>query len=257
VLEQLAALAKIAEIDAVALRSDIELKEIPERMSELAADVQRLGEMLEAERTEVKDAATLLSAQEEEMQNQNQALAKSKAKSARARNMREADAVERELEVIRRTMKEREEEREKLRVAIEKRSGSVQKHEKELAELRRFEEEEKAKADARLAELRAHREQVMQGRRELAALLPPEVLRRYDMVREKRAGIGAAPVNAGICAGCHTSLRPMQVIAAIRGETFEQCPRCQRFLFSPEALKGTVEAAAASAADDGGDDSDG
>jgi hypothetical protein len=253
VIEQLAALAKIAEIDAVALRSDIELKEIPERMAELAADVQRLGELLDAERTEVKDAATLLSAQEEEMQNQNQALAKSKAKSARARNMREADAVERELEVIRRTMKEREEERDKLRAAIEKRNGSVNKHEKELAELKRFEDEEKAKAETRLGELRAHREKVMQGRRELAALLPPEVIRRYDQIREKRAGIGAAPIKAGICAGCNTSLRPNQVIAALRGETFEQCPRCQRFLFTPEVLKGQEAPASGPDPDDADD----
>ena len=237
-IEQLAALAKIAEIDSEALRSDTELKEIPERMAELAADVQRLGELLDAERAEIKDAANLLSAQEEEMNNQNQSLAKSKAKSARARNMREADAVERELEVIRRTMKEREEEREKLRAAIEKRSGSVAKHEKELAELQRFEHDEKAKAETRLAELRAHLEQVMGGRRELAAVLPPEVLRGYDRIRKGRGGVGAAPVKNGICAGCNTSLRPMQVIATTRGETFEQCPRCQRFLFSQEVLKG-------------------
>lgn len=242
-IEQLAALAKIAQIDAEALRSDTELKEIPERMAELAADVQRLGQLLDAERAEIKDAATLLAAQEEEMQSQNQALAKSKAKSARARNMREADAVERELEVIRRTMKEREEEREKLRTAIDKRGGSVAKHEKELAELQRFEQEEQQKAETRLAELRAHREQVMAGRRELAAILPPEIVRRYDMIREKRAGIGAAPVKNGICAGCNTSLRPQQVIAALRMETFEQCPRCQRFLFAPDALKGGAEAA--------------
>ena len=45
-LEQLAALAKIADIDAEALRSDTELKEIPERLGELDSDVKRLGEML-------------------------------------------------------------------------------------------------------------------------------------------------------------------------------------------------------------------
>ena len=243
-IEQLAALAKIADIDSEALRSDTELKEIPERMAELAADVQRLGELLDAERAEIKDATALLSAQEEEMQTQNQSLAKSKAKSARARNMREADAVERELEVIRRGMKEREEEREKLRAAIGKRNGSVAKHEQELTELKRYELEEKGKADTRLAELTAHRDRVMQGRRELAALLPPEVMRRYDMIRKARAGVGAAPVKSGICAGCHTSLRPQQVVSAMRGDSFEQCPRCQRFLFSPEALKAGQEPAA-------------
>jgi len=241
VIEQLAALAKIADIDAEALRSDTELKEIPERIAELDGDVKRLGELLEAERAEVRDATTLLSTQEEEMQNQSQALARSKAKSARARNTREVDAVERELEVIRRQMKEREEERAKLRAAIEKRNGSLNKHEKELAELQKFAGEEKHKADARLIELQAERERVMAGRRELAAMIPPEVLRRYDMVREKRAGIGAAAVKNGICAGCHTSLRPNQVIAAMRGETFEQCPRCQRLLFSPDSLKGPAD----------------
>jgi predicted nucleic acid-binding Zn-ribbon protein len=236
VLEQLAALAKIADIDAEALRSDTELKEIPERMAALDGDVARLGELLAAERTEVDEAAALLSAQEEELQNQSQALARSKAKSARARNVREADAVDRELEVIRRSMKEREEERETLRAAIAKRRGSIEKHEKELAELQRFALDEKQKAQVRLEELRALRERVMAGRRELAAKLPPGTLRRYEMIREKRSA-GAVPIKSGICGGCNTQVRPNQAIAVLRGETFEQCPHCQRLLFSPEAIK--------------------
>jgi predicted nucleic acid-binding Zn-ribbon protein len=218
------------------LRSDTELKEIPERIAELDSDVKRLGEMLAAERADVEEAAALLATQEDELQNQSQALARSKAKSARARNMREADAVERELDVIRRSMKDREEERENLRAAIEKRRGSIQKHEKELAELQGFAGEETKKAEARVAELQALREKVMAGRRELTAKLPADVLRRYEMIREKRSA-GAVPIKSGICGGCNTSLRPNQVVAVLRGDTFEQCPRCQRLLFSPEAIK--------------------
>jgi len=209
VLEQLAALARIAEIDAEALRSD----------------------------TELKDASALLAAQEDELQNQNQALARSKAKSARARNMREADAVERELEVIRRSMKDREEERQTLKAAIDKRNEKMGKHETELAELRKFAEEERQKADTRTAELQQVREKVMAGRRELAAKIPADVLRRYEMIRDKRQA-GAVAIKNGICLGCNTSVRPNQAIAVLRGETFEQCPRCQRLLFSPEAIKG-------------------
>jgi predicted nucleic acid-binding Zn-ribbon protein len=242
VLEQLAALSKIADIDSDALRSDLELKEIPERIAELDSDVRRLGELLDAERNELKEADSLLGAQDEELQNQSQALARSKAKGARARNMRETDAVERELEVIRRSMKDREEERETLKAAIQKRRGSVDKHEKELAELVRFAAEEKQKADTRLSELRAILDRVMAGRRELAAKLPADVLRRYQLIRDKRAGVGAVPVKGNICTGCNTSLRPNQVIAVLRGETFEQCPRCQRLLFSPDAAAKADEA---------------
>ena len=99
VIEQLAALAKIADIDAEAFAIRQELKEIPERLAELDNDVKRLGELLDAERSSSTTPTALLVAQDEEMKNQNQSLARSKAKGARARNMREADAVERELEV--------------------------------------------------------------------------------------------------------------------------------------------------------------
>jgi predicted nucleic acid-binding Zn-ribbon protein len=240
VLEQLAALAKIADIDAEALRSDTELKQIPERLSELDNDVKRLGEMLSAERTELNEADALLVAQDEELQNQSQSLARSKAKGARARNMRETDAVDRELEVIRRSMKEREEGRATLRAAIDKRRGSVAKHEKELADLQQFATEERQKAEVRIAELQAVRDKVMAGRRELAAKIPADVMRRYDLIRDKRSA-GAVPIKSGICGGCNTSVRPNQAIAVLRGETFEQCPRCQRIMFSPEAIKAYEE----------------
>jgi predicted nucleic acid-binding Zn-ribbon protein len=236
VLEQLAALAKIADIDAEALRSDTELKEIPARLEELEGDVKRLGELLDAERSDLAEADALLSAQEEELHNQSQSLAKSKAKSARARTMREADAVEKELEVIRRLMKEREEERQSLRSAIEKRRGSVGKHEKELAQLQQLAADERTKAEVRMAELQAVRDRVMAGRRELAAKVPADVLKRYELIRDRRSA-GASPMKGRICGGCNTSLPPNQTIAVSKGETFEQCPRCQRFLFSPEAIK--------------------
>jgi predicted nucleic acid-binding Zn-ribbon protein len=241
VLDRLAALAKIAEIDAEALRTDTELADIPARLLELDQNVKKLGELLEAEKQELRDADALVATADGEIQTQSQNLAKSKAKGARARTTREADAVERELEVIRRQTKEREEERETLKAAIVKRRASVEKHEKEYSELQTFTAEERQRGETRLAELQKVRDGVIAGRRELAELIPKDTLRRYELIRDKRGGIGAVAVKGGICAGCHTSLPPQQKIAVTRGETFEQCPRCQRFLFSPEALKKFAE----------------
>jgi predicted nucleic acid-binding Zn-ribbon protein len=238
VIEQLAALAKIADIDAEALRADTELRDIPLRTDALQADLKKLSELLAAEKQQVIDADRLLHAAEEEIANQNQSLARSKAKGARVRNTREADAVERELETIRRTTKEREAERDTLREAIGKRRSSVEKHEREFAEFERYATEEQTKAVTRLAELTQMRERILTGRGELAAKVPADVLRRYEMIRSKRQGIGVAPLKDGMCSGCFVVLTPQQVIALNRGEgdEFAQCPRCQRFLYSPEAI---------------------
>jgi predicted nucleic acid-binding Zn-ribbon protein len=236
VIEQLVALAKIADIDAEALRADNELRDIPQRMEALRSDVKKLGELLAAEKQQVSDAERLLGAQEDELSNQSQSLAKSKAKGARVRNTREADAVERELETIRRLMKERETERDALREAIGKRRVSLEKHERELSELETYAAQETQKADARLAELNQVRERILSGRSELAVKVPADVLRRYEMIRSKRQGIGVAAIKDSTCSGCFVVLTPQQVIAIQRAEDFAQCPRCQRILYSPQAV---------------------
>ncbi|MDD9936974.1 MAG: hypothetical protein OXT09_25410 [Myxococcales bacterium] len=243
-LEELAALAKIAEIDARALATDTELEEIPARMTELSSDVDKLRELLEAEKQDLAEADGLLKTQQDEMKGQSDALARSKAKSARAQTMREVDAVERELEVIRRSMREREEEREKLKAAIDKRRSSVEKHEQEFADLENFTSEEKANAEARLGELNQERSSILAGREELVKKVPGQIIRRYEMIRKKRSGVGAVTVRDGICIGCNTALRPNQNIAIQRHETFEQCPRCNRLLYSPHTIAKAEEAAA-------------
>ncbi|MET0388263.1 MAG: C4-type zinc ribbon domain-containing protein, partial [Polyangiales bacterium] len=236
VIEQLVALAKIAEIDAEALRADTELRDIPLRIEALQADVKKLSELLAAEKQQLADADRLLTAQEEELSNQNQSLARSKAKGARVRNTREADAVERELETIRRMMKDREGERDSLREAIGKRRGSVEKHEREFAEFERYATDEQTKASARLSEVSKAREVILVGRSEQVAKVPADVLRRYEMIRSKRQGIGVAPIKDSTCSGCFVVLAPQQVIAIQRSEEIAQCPRCQRMLYSPEAI---------------------
>jgi predicted nucleic acid-binding Zn-ribbon protein len=236
VIEQLAALAKIADIDAEALKAETELREIPARMDSLRDDVKKLSELLAAERQQIADADRLLAQQEEEINNQNQALAKSKAKGARARNLRETDAVERELETIRRLTKEREAERETLREAIGKRRSSVEKHERDFAELEKYATEEQTKADTRVAELTQIRDRALAGRSDLVPKVPADVMRRYEMIRNKRQGIGVAAIESGTCSGCFVVLAPQQVIAVQRAEEFVQCPRCVRFLYSREAI---------------------
>jgi uncharacterized protein len=237
VIEQLVALAKIADIDAEALRTETELREIPARIEGLLLDVKKLGELLAAEKNELADADRLLSAADDELANQNQLLAKSKQKGAKARNMREADAVERELETVRRLMKERETEKESLKEAISKRKGSVDKHEKELNELQSYADKEKTAGEQRVAELKQKLAEVLQGRAALMPKVPADVLRRYDMIRSKRQGLGVAFVKDNSCSGCFVVLTPQQVIGISRAEEFAQCPRCNRLLYSREAVQ--------------------
>ena len=123
-----------------------------------------------------------------------------------------------------------------LAIQMRRRRSSVDKHEREFSELEKFAAEEQTKADARVAELRQARDRILAGRSELATKVPADVLRRYEMIRNKRQGMGMAAIKEGSCSGCFVVLTPQQVIAIQRGDEFAQCPRCQRILYSPEAI---------------------
>jgi predicted nucleic acid-binding Zn-ribbon protein len=91
VIEQLVALAKIADIDAEALRADTELREIPQRMGTLQGDVKKLGELLAAEKQQLLDADKLLLAQDEEINNSSQRRAHSQHARGRRSRTRARD----------------------------------------------------------------------------------------------------------------------------------------------------------------------
>jgi uncharacterized protein len=235
VLEELAALIRLAQIDISTRDLEAELEQAPVRLKENQADLKRLQDLLDAERKQVEEAIGLLEAQEEEIKDQSQSLARSKSKSAKARTMREIEAVERELETVRRSIREREEERERLKTAIEQRKAILAQHERELEELAAFAAAEEKATVERIDRLTVEKSEVLSGRKDAVTKISPIILRRYELIRSRRGGAAAAPLKEDTCSGCFMILPP-QLANAIRiGETLEQCPRCSRFLYPAES----------------------
>jgi hypothetical protein len=164
-------------------------------------------------------------------------LSRAKGKGAKARNAREVDAAEREMEAVRRTMREREEERGRLREAMNKSRATLEQHQLEIGELRAVIEEDERKARARLDELNAQRTQVLTGRDAIVAQLEKTLVRRYERIREKR-GTAVVEVVDETCQGCQLRLPAQQANELRRSEEIHQCPQCNRILFYRSDLEG-------------------
>jgi predicted nucleic acid-binding Zn-ribbon protein len=236
VREHLRILAKLATIDGAARDLDKELKEVPERIGEMQLDVRKLEELLSKERQQLVDAEKMRTSGEEEIAARNESLSRSRAKAAKARNAREAEATEREVETVRRMIKEREGDREKLAAAIEEVKKSLAGHEAEFNELRTMFAAEEEKGRARIAELQEERSKVVVGRDELTVKLPRDILRRYEMIRQKR-GVGVTEILDGTCQSCRMQIPPQQYIVLQRAENLDQCPSCNRIMYHRSALE--------------------
>ena len=74
--------------------------------------------------------------------------------------------------------------------------------------------------------------------------VPRKLLKRYDMIRQKRLGIGLVLAVEGNCQGCNMRLPPQLFNILQRGDTVEQCPSCQRIVLWEGLLPDDVRAAA-------------
>jgi predicted nucleic acid-binding Zn-ribbon protein len=74
-------------------------------------------------------------------------------------------------------------------------------------------------------------------KRKLRKGLPPQLLKRYEFIRQRRNGTAIAPVREGVCLGCHMNILPQQFIDLQKGVEIIQCPHCQRLLYWLEEIE--------------------
>ena len=62
--------------------------------------------------------------------------------------------------------------------------------------------------------------------------LPEELAQRYEGLRSRLGGVGAARLVGDRCDGCHLTLPSVEVerIRQLPPDTFATCPQCDRIL---------------------------
>lgn len=228
--DQLRALVKLAEIDSLAKDIDERLKGIPAELEERRQGVRRLEDLVARQKAGIAEAERLLTTQETDLTTRNDQLGKSRSKGAKARTMREAEAAERELETVRRAIKDGEAERDRLKERIEKTRSSLGEPEKALEEQKADLAKAEEIAESKLSELRIEREKTLVGRSEIVAKIDKQSIRLYDRLRTK-LNPAVAEADKEICLGCRMAIAPNRFQQLAKATEVMQCLHCMRILY--------------------------
>jgi uncharacterized protein len=68
-------------------------------------------------------------------------------------------------------------------------------------------------------------------RQEFVKVIPKQLLKKYDFIREKRQGIAIAEVRQSVCQACHMNLPPQKFIELQMDKELMTCPHCQRIIY--------------------------
>jgi predicted nucleic acid-binding Zn-ribbon protein len=222
-----------------------------EKLSELDAELKELSDTLRKERGELDTKKTRLSGLIERLSRGKQSIEemerargdlmgearqmaiqieRSREKLSRCRTEREANAVQRELEELRKLHRDREIEVEKIDTLIEQGRNDVTSvlgdHDKLEAELNEIEDA----ATGRIGEAQGRFDERSKLREDLVKAVPPVLYRKYELVRSRR-GTALAYTHTGICSACNMHLQPMLFQKLKRGEEIGQCPSCNRLIY--------------------------
>ncbi len=207
--------------------------ETPQRLHELDQRFARFeGEYLQ-KKAELEHAQSLHRSLEQETAELESKLVRSKTRMQEVKNNREYQAMDRQVDELKKDISNKEDQMLELMETIEQLQQEVKELEKEVERRRKLLEEEKAKleGESELVVEKIAKVEAMQAK--IQEKLPPQLLERWSFLLRKLAGIAVAPVEKGVCQICHLNLPPQTFIELQRDSDIMFCPHCHRIIYWP------------------------
>lgn len=229
-VDQIRALEELAAMDA-------EVKALEEKLAEergvldgLKESLKKLEERLAADRATVGVADKQRTELQIDIRTMSQQIEHSREKLNRSRTERESQAAQRELEELRKLVRDREDEIQRIdgdTAAVRSQLETTETEHKSLSEELAAKEGD---IQSKVAQLESDRQTKGGGRETIVKRLPSVMYRRYEMIRGRR-GTAIAQTSDGTCNKCNMALPPQLYHRLRREPLIEQCPSCNRIIY--------------------------
>ncbi|WKZ33215.1 MAG: C4-type zinc ribbon domain-containing protein [Thermodesulfobacteriota bacterium] len=232
-IETLRVLEEIQRIDLEIKSLGDEEKEYLGRMEALGAELERAGKAAAALEEDLAGLQEQLKGIEERIRESAERISKDEGRLNSVKNDRELNALTKEINGANKSRKQGEQEKAALMTKVQDKEAALAVKKEELRarqeEFDRLAGELEAKKDG----WRSAEEEKLKSRDEKKAPVRPDIMRKYEMIRSRRGGLGLVLVKDEICQGCFTHIPPQIFIMLKKGtEEIHSCPHCHRLLYA-------------------------
>lgn len=211
-----------------------QMREGPERLKELEAQLQALEQAVEGDKERVQELRQAQRQYEDDIEDGVAHIRKSRGRLMSIKNNREYKALLREIEDTEKENAKREdkvleclEEIEGLNQGFALKESDLSKLQDELETERKAVNEEASRIQEQLTDVEKGREGLMQN-------IDPNLLGKYQQIKKMSGGIAVSLVNHATCGACHLGIPPQMYNELQRQDTLQFCPHCQRIIYWKE-----------------------
>jgi hypothetical protein len=228
--EQLVLLAELANVDAKGKSISEKLDSVPAAAKKADDAVAALKKQIDDTEAKVQEADKLRRATENELFEERNKIKKWENRAQELRGEREHAALLSEIGTARRVIHRLEDTQLEQMEALEATQKAIVELKKKLDAATTAAAAEWDKVGGDVKALKGDREALQAARTALLAKLPPPLVKRYDQIAAKRAGVGVSFIKGEVCSACKRMLPPQMCIQIRKGAIVEQCPSCNRLL---------------------------
>jgi uncharacterized protein len=217
---------------------DREIKEQKGRKHDLLSELEAKEKEIRAKKREI-DVLVANFSEKEKLRSEKDRFFQDEGKKAmdkrmrmnRIKNVKELQALQREIDLMRQTNGELEEELIRIMQEIDAVKAQIQAREAEMATMQEEWLKKQKELEEKIHDIDEAVSQAATRRQSIASQVAGDLISRYELIFSRRGGTAVVEVSAGICQGCFMNIPPQLWNEIIRNEKLHLCPSCQRILF--------------------------
>ncbi|MGC9017405.1 MAG: zinc ribbon domain-containing protein [Caldimicrobium sp.] len=229
--EDIVRLIELQKIDLEILRLEKSVAEVPQALKKAKKERDLLKEKVNVLEKAIEEKEKQKNLFEEELKEEQKRLKQTQARLTQIRGSRDYQILLREIDEMKKTIRIKEDEILKLMEEIENLTKQRDNLKAQLEKVQAVLEEETKKFEKFCEEINAEKESLLKKRKEIAEKISGGILRKYELIRQKKGGVGIAAVENGVCEGCFMSIPPQLYNELQKDNRFYECPHCKRIIY--------------------------
>lgn len=201
------------------------------RLGEFDRQVQDAREAVAAKSNEHAALTQEKEGLEQNLELESENINRSEVRLSEIKTQKEYQAVLKEVSTAKKLKTEIEEQILTKISEIDELKEEIAKREEDLAKLEENVASGKSEVEAAIRAMDAEITTDANSRLAITAGLNASLLKRYDMLRERRQGVAVVEARDGNCAGCNMNIPPQLYNNLYKEQDIYACPHCQRIIF--------------------------
>jgi uncharacterized protein len=217
---------------------DREIKEQTDIKQGLLGDLQSKEKEIQAKSREIDSLTAALSemeklraAKDRVFQDEGKKAMDKRMRMNRIKNVKELQALQREIDLMRQANGDLEEELIKIMQQMDGIKAQIQAKEAEMAALREEWQKQQQTLGNQITGIDRAVTEAANRRQSIAAQITGDLISRYELIFSRRGGTAVVEVSGGICQGCFMNIPPQLSNEIVRSDKVHLCPSCQRILY--------------------------